>query len=494
MCGIFFKVSGQLPIGSDVSFKDFIAKRGQDSLKEFHFTYNNTHHITGISSVLHLRGATTTVQPLVSDEHVLQWNGEIFAFDSPEEIVDHHLLSLNDTQFLFNLLPKRRLADILVRIDGPWAVALFDRREGTIYFGRDCFGRRSLLFSKTEAGMRIASLASERQESWQEAQSGYLYQYDMQTGELISIRLPFPEIKVNPRTSSELNCDLDRAVTDFHSYMSASVERRTYAVSDSLAILFSGGVDSVLIAALTAEILSKKSPNTRLDLVNVAFENESFKKSLKTGANYFDHVPDRSAGLLAYSELQRLFSNLTINFLPINVRKKQYEEACPRVLHLLYPNRTVMDLSIGIGLWFAAGYEPTRSKVLLVGMGADEQLGGYSRHRTAFANGSWQSLAAEMQLDVDRIGSRNLGRDDRCISDHGREARFPFLDESLVKFVASLPINFKYDGGEDKILIRQLVKRFGFTEAVYLRPKKALQFGAKTAKMADSRLKGDDLL
>ena len=28
----------------------------------------------------------------------------------------------------------------------------------------------------------------------------------------------------------------------------------------------------------------------------------------------------------------------------------------------------------------------------------------------------------------------------RCISDHGREARFPFLDEDVVSFLNSLPV------------------------------------------------------
>lgn len=33
----------------------------------------------------------------------------------------------------------------------------------------------------------------------------------------------------------------------------------------------------------------------------------------------------------------------------------------------------------------------------------------------------WNALDQEMRLDVQRIWKRNMGRDDRCISDHGKE-------------------------------------------------------------------------
>jgi len=99
-------------------------------------------------------------------------------------------------------------------------------------------------------------------------------------------------------------------------------------------------------------------------------------------------------------------------------------------------------------------------QILLVGMGADEQFAGYSRHRTAFMQGSWQGLHDEVLTDIRRISTRNLGRDDRsdlmsvqqhnadlerCLSDHGKEARFPFLDEDVFSYLQSLPISVKAD-------------------------------------------------
>jgi asparagine synthetase B (glutamine-hydrolysing) len=46
-------------------------------------------------------------------------------------------------------------------------------------------------------------------------------------------------------------------------------------------------------------------------------------------------------------------------------------------------------------------------------------------------------------MEIERISSRNLGRDDRVIADHSREARFPFLDENVVNFLSRIPIWLK---------------------------------------------------
>jgi asparagine synthetase B (glutamine-hydrolysing) len=136
--------------------------------------------------------------------------------------------------------------------------------------------------------------------------------------------------------------------------------------------------------------------------------------------------------------------------------------------------------------------------VLFSGLGADEQLAGYNRHRTRFQHEGWAGLQAEVQMDVSRISRRNLGRDDRIISDHGREVRFPYLAEPVVTFLSSLPIHVKTDpryprGVGEKLLLRQLATRMGLHRAGG-EWKRAVQFGARTARMEDGKEKGTDRL
>ena len=147
------------------------------------------------------------------------------------------------------------------------------------------------------------------------------------------------------------------------------------------------------------------------------------------------------------------------------------------------------------------------------GLGSDELLGGYGRHRTAFNTGGWKSVLEEvihfwlcvderltsrqLQLEVDRIPIRNLGRDDRVISSHGKETRHPFLSLTVVDFLARLPVHLKMDprleiGMGDKLLLRLAARKVGLIEASE-RKKRAMQFGSHSARMKGER-RGDGLL
>lgn len=100
----------------------------------------------------------------------------------------------------------------------------------------------------------------------------------------------------------------------------------------------------------------------------------------------------------------------------------------------------------------------------------------------------------QLQLEIDRIPTRNLGRDDRVISSHGKETRHPFLSLTVVSFLARLPVHFKMDptlelGIGDKMLLRLAMNKVGLIEASS-RKKRAMQFGSHSARMEGER-RGD---
>jgi len=195
----------------------------------------------------------------------------------------------------------------------------------------------------------------------------------------------------------------------------------------------------------------------------------------------------------------------------------EWEDICrtePHIRTLISPKTTVMDVNIATALWFASRGEAfpkdtsaidsdhnsipidsNRSpRVLLLGMGADELMGGYGRHRKAFERGGWKELQSELTMDQNRLWERNCGRDDRLCSDHGREARFPFLDAHVVRLlretIASedgLVCDFRLPPGVgDKRILRLVAQRLGLEHASGL-VKRAIQFGSRISHLSDKK-------
>jgi asparagine synthetase B (glutamine-hydrolysing) len=95
-------------------------------------------------------------------------------------------------------------------------------------------------------------------------------------------------------------------------------------------------------------------------------------------------------------------------------------------------------------------------------------------------------VQADIELDQRRLWGRNLGRDDRLISDCSREMRCVFLDERVFRMLATVPLPSicnlpaAEDGVGDKHLIRRAARRLGLTASARM-AKRAIQFGTRIA-------------
>lgn len=293
-----------------------------------------------------------------------------------------------------------------------------------------------------------------------------------------------------------------------------------------VAILFSGGLDCTLLARLMHDLLPQEHD---IDLLNVAFENPRAIKAANSHSAHstyplvsaYSICPDRMTGISSHAELLRICPRRVWRFVSIDIPYSETLAHRSDIIRLMLPHKTEMDLSIACALYFAARGigtvcdqitrcripYTTPARILVSGLGADELFAGYTRHATAFDRKGYQGLVDEIEIDFKRLGERNLGRDDRVISNWGREARYPYLDEELVTWALKLPVwekcGFrKLQRSEDedvnreslnlepaKRTLRLLAWKLGM-KGVAMEKKRAIQFGARTAKMEDRKSKG----
>lgn len=268
-----------------------------------------------------------------------------------------------------------------------------------------------------------------------------------------------------------------------------------------IGILFSGGLDSAILTLIADKYVSQCEP---IDLINVAFEksvdagSKSKKSNEKESTDDQYDVPDRKTGKQTFLELSKICPKRKWNFVEVNISRAELQKyRSSRICNLLHPLCTILDESLGCAVWFASRAKGTISssaniyespcRLLLLGMGADELFGGYMRHRTILRHKGWDALTQELNFEIARISERNLGRDDRIVSDHGRQSRLPYLDENVIEYVQRLkpwercyPTDKMPSGLGDKLLLRLVACKLGFRNTANF-PKRAFQFGSRIA-------------
>ncbi|GAW09325.1 asparagine synthetase domain-containing protein 1 [Lentinula edodes] len=559
MCGIFTQIvhtGFQHREELTQRIREANATRGPDARKSCCISCSQL-NLEFFSSELRLRGNNPVVQPHKSESgSLLCWNGEIFAgMDVRADEND----GIKLFEQLRSLETGDQVRHFFASVEGPYAFAFYSATAQKLFFSRDPLGRRSLLIHRPSATNPYFLLASvsagpDPGYSFEELDTGHIHCLDIATlnkaNDIVSAFdgcLSLFSRSDSVSSSSIHYAYVSRTHKGQHKFTSerfaftTSVMLKVRDIPQDLslkgqsrvAVLFSGGIDSTILTLLADRHVPRDEP---IDLLNVAFENprkikvqqkgniNPNKKKSKAKVSESDTdptlsnstvaefmVPDRVTGLSEVEELRKLCPGRVWNFVEINVPYHESQATRQHVESLMNPVRTVMDLSLALALYFASrGIGQIRSKpeddptpytstarVLINGLGSDELLGGYGRHRTAFVTGGWAAVVEELQLEIDRIPTRNLGRDDRVISSHGKETRHPFLSLDVVSFLARLPVEYKMDprlpaGVGDKMLLRLAARRLGLVEASG-RKKRAMQFGSHSARMEGDE-KGDKLL
>ncbi|KAG8166966.1 hypothetical protein KVR01_002655 [Diaporthe batatas] len=557
MCGIHALISASHPAAITANLRRCLCGRGPDHITTLETQLVDgaaTTHLSFTSSVLALRGDHVAQQPFVDAEtgSILCWNGEAWK-------IRHHDVSGNDGEAIAALLGEavRRhrgereaaILQVLRSIDGPFAFVFFDKPSSKIYYGRDRLGRRSLVLLEEGQRVTLSSIADAVNPQWREVEADGIYVLD--AASIHSHNSSEDNHRATTRLSwldeddavdfvsniGHFNSDVPEGdvrlapgsppVTALRQQLTESLRLRVLNVplppgadehqqSARVAVLFSGGLDCTVIARMCHDLIPLEQS---IDLINVAFENprvaanaQKLRGQEDSGSfNIYEACPDRMTGRKSFAELQEVCPGRAWNFIAVNVPYSEYSSHKAEVVSLIYPHNTEMDLSIACALYFSARGQgvaitdatttasadcTTGARVLLSGLGADELFGGYQRHATAYQRQGYPGLVDELKLDVSRLGKRNLGRDDRVMSHWGKEVRFPYLDEELVRWAIGTPAWEKCDFSNPdgvveagKRVLRLVALELGMSQ-VATEKKRAIQFGSRTAKMESGKVKG----
>ncbi|KAI0098611.1 asparagine synthase-domain-containing protein [Nemania sp. FL0031] len=569
MCGIHATITASTDSGLSPELRQSLVNRGPDHLGQAQREIpcpdsDQTLRLYFTSTVLALRGDHIAKQPLEENSgvgSVLCWNGEAWR-------INGQLVSGNDGEAIFSMLQsstsstsstsssnqdrEAHIVDVLRSIEGPFAFVYYDSPASRVYYGRDRLGRRSLLIKRSSESpsITLSSIASVPTTGWEEVSSEGIWSVDLKAPDSSTSELSFQnhvtKLAWLPASNQEMvssigvfNHELPSSKHELD-FTSPSLQILRHKLIESLkprvldvpeppnagsdidvriAILFSGGLDCTVLARLAHELMPISQG---IDLINVAFQNPrqvalQAKQPHLQASDIYESCPDRATGRKAFAELQSSCPGRYWRFIAVNVPFEEAMTHKAKVLSLIYPHDTEMDLSIAFALYFAARgtgdcyvdqieWQPsppvtsTSARVLLSGLGADELFGGYSRHEAAFKRSGYSGLIDELKLDVSRIGQRNLGRDDRIMAHWGREVRFPYLDEEFFRFAIGSPVWEKCDFENTfhpavidpaKRILRLLADQLDLPTTARQK-KRAIQFGSRTAKIesATGRLRG----
>jgi asparagine synthase (glutamine-hydrolysing) len=456
------------PDGAGLVADDHIVKANSISTMQLQ-------NVSGKSALGHTRlaivGGTCGAQPFCScdDRILLEHNGEIYNYKKIRKrlVKRHKFTTMTDSEVIVHLIEDHLRKNSLLgaikktvaELDGVYALAIQDKKTGETVLVRDRIGVRQLYYADTS---NFVAFASERKALWK-------------------IGIKEPTRRIMPGSAIIISQDgrlqsfqvadpIPQKVRIIHRTMASAVEAYRKALVDAMekrvqdfqriGIIFSGGIDSVLIAYLAAKMVPEV-------------------------ICYTGGVTGSSDIIYARQIADRLGLNLKV----CELSQEGMERLIPEVMNVIEDsNAGQVEVALPVYCAVKLAHEDG-IKVMLTGQGADELFGGYSWYAKVVEKEGYKMLRRRMIEDLLLLYKETLEREDKITMAHSIELREPFLDPEVIKVALATSLRLNVRGGDDsfgKHVHRKLAETLGIPRDIAYRIKEAAQHGSGMHGMLDA--------
>jgi asparagine synthase (glutamine-hydrolysing) len=428
-------------------------------------------HFSGDFALGHSRlaivGGSSGRQPLESCDGrlILAHNGEIYNHKEIREQLSgtHKFLTKSDSEVIIHLVEQylgdsddlikaiKKTTDIL---DGIYAFAIRDCKTGLIALARDQLGVRQLYYTDHQD---LLAFASEKKSLLGIVPGGEIRRIMPGTVVLIDSNFVMKEFDLGKRFISDSESknvvynDHTDAVSAYQRALLASVKKRTRDL-EKVGIIFSGGIDSVLIAYLA-------------------------KKMVPEVVCYCGGLQNSPDVLFAEEVAKKLDLALHTNALEL----QEVEGMLPRIVEVIEDNN-VGQVEVAIPVFAAVDLAHRDGlRVMYTGQGADELFGGYSWYPRIVEREGYSLLGKHMANDLSLLYKETLEREDKIAMFHSIEIREPYLDTEVIRVALRTKLELNVTGKDDiygKRVHRDLAVKLGIPYDIAYRKKEAAQHGS----------------
>ncbi len=473
-----------------------------------------------------------------NEQIIITFNGEIYNFKKLRkelESLGHSFCSTSDTEVILKAYQEWG-SSTFAKLDGMFAVCIVDLISQKLILARDRVGMKPLFYHHSKEGMvwgsEIKALLKNQlvkaEINWNGVYTNFLFQttlapqtcfqniFSLEPASFMTIDLKNQKITTEKfwrlPSQSEKNISDEEAVKRIDELLSESISEQLYA-DVPVAVMMSGGIDSTLIAS------KSKSFSAHVNTYTISYpfsEEEVHNASL--AARHFG-IPHEIKKVNDEEALEDLKENIQHFEEPyssfevlINAAKYAHNQNFKVVLsgngadelfagysHTLKLNRWLLmrnfnfigpliftkdKFSQRVKNYFSQDHMFDffrQSQISMRPMEVKSLITPaiYSKidlHLSEYHLSEGKNYAGYFEYDMKySLSSHHVFRDDLSAMKYSVEFRYPYLSNNLIDYVSSLPENIRFNGIQNKPLLRNAAKKY-LPQEVLNMPKKGFSF------------------